>query len=744
MKQDKTPLLGHLNAFLEYLDVEKGLSLRSQETYARLLKKFTDWLKANHLESLLPHELNEDHLRKYRLFLSQTFSRQSKEPLKKSTQNYYLIVIRNLLAYFADRDIISLPPDKLKLIKSKIDERTIKFLAIEQVEKLLAAPDTSTIAGLRDKAILEVLFSTGLRVAELTNLNHEQIKITPETKDLEIAVIGKGNRPRPVYLSKRAIDWLGKYLTSRQDKDQDKDKALFINYKGPKTASRRLTSRAVENIVKKYSLLAGMPVLTTPHTLRHCLHPSTRIVLSNQIISARDIFFHKASEAQVINWGTLELENSKIIDKNFHITPLFSLWADGYNVLCSPEHRLFTIGESGVKEIMAKDLKLGNYIMGIKEFNFDNVAPFVNPRFARFLGYAFGDGTVSRARRAVLLDDKDKRNLQFYQNIIRELFTIDPVLQKSKNKNSWQLKIYSKELTEFMLDIGFVPGARTRRMPFGILSAPLDELAAFIAGYYDAEGNSGTIRFFSSSVDLLKDVQMGLLRFGIDSHLHCRDKVSSPLVKIPSSSKHYTLCVLHRPDQLRFSQYMKTRKIKSLCLEPGFEGEKLPVGELLGAIKKDAARKKIIWVEKLRKNHQINYLGRYFDNLIPVRGTVRKIITQLENSGYDSGLLAILKRITDAENLKWLRLKKKTRLPWGRYSSYDFGIDRYSGNFITDGIISHNSFATDLLTQGADLRSVQEFLGHKNIGTTQIYAHVTNKMLREIHQKFHSGRRLKS
>src|SRR3989338_8353535 len=106
MEQDKTPLLKHLNAFLEYSDVEKGLSIRSQETYARLLKKFTDWLRSNHLESLLPHELNEDHLRKYRLFLSQTFSRQSKEPLKKSTQNYYLIVIRNLLAYFADHDII--------------------------------------------------------------------------------------------------------------------------------------------------------------------------------------------------------------------------------------------------------------------------------------------------------------------------------------------------------------------------------------------------------------------------------------------------------------------------------------------------------------------------------------------------------------------------------------------------------------------------------------------------------------
>jgi len=739
MEQTQKPLIQHVKEFLEYSDVEKGLSNKTQETYARLLKKFTGWLRSNHLESLLPHELTDDHLRKYRLFLSQTFGRRRKEPLRKSTQNYYLIAIRNLLAYFADRNIISLPPDKLKLIKTKVDERIIKFLTVEQVEKLLAVPDVSTVIGLRDKAILEVLFSTGLRVAELTSLDRDQIKITPETKDLEIAVIGKGNRPRPVYLSQRAIDWLEKYLDTRQDKD----KALFINYKGPKTAPRRLTSRTVENIVKKYSLLAGIPVFTTPHTLRHCLHPSTRIVLADRIVSARVLFFQKASEAQVVNWNTLKLENLKIIDKTFHITPLLSLWADGYNVVCSPEHRFFTVGESGIEEIMARDLNLGDHIMGIKGFDIDKAATFVDPRFARFLGYVFGDGTVSRARRTVLLDDKDKKNLQFYQNIIREYFIIDSVLLKSKNKNSWQLRVHSKELTEFILDSGFVPGARARRMPIEILSAPLEELAAFIAGFYDAEGNSGTIRFFSSSVDLLKDVQMGLLRFGIDSHLHWRDGVSSTLFKVPSSKKYYTLCILHRPDQLRFLQYIKTRKIRSLCCEPGFEGEKLPVGELLQTIKKDAARKKIVWIEKLRKNQKINYLGRYFDKLVPVRRTVNKIIAQLENSGYNSVPLAVLKRIANAENIKWLKVKEKTRLPWGRYCSYDFGIDRYSGNFITDGIISHNSFATDLLAQGADLRAVQEFLGHKNIGTTQIYAHVTSKMLRELHRKFHSGRRLK-
>jgi len=112
---------------------------------------------------------------------------------------------------------------------------------------------------------LETLFSTGLRVAELANLNKEQIKITPETRDLEIVVIGKGNRPRPIYFSKRAVKWVGQYLKTRKDKE----KALFVNYRGPKLAPRRLSPRSVEDIVKKYAILAGVPAFTSPHIIRH-------------------------------------------------------------------------------------------------------------------------------------------------------------------------------------------------------------------------------------------------------------------------------------------------------------------------------------------------------------------------------------------------------------------------------------------------------------------------------------------
>ena len=264
MKKDTRTIIEHIDDFLEYLDIEKGLSNKSQETYGRFLAKFSGWLNANDLTKLLPHQLTEDHIRKYRVFLSRSFNKSTKEPIKRSTQNYYLIALRNLLNYFTNRDILSLPSEKIKLIKKK--ERSVKFLTLDQMEKLLFAPNTKTVIGLRDRAILETFFSTGLRIAELVSLNREQFTDIKDKKDLELGIIGKGDYPRTIYFSERSLFWVKKYLESRKDKE----KALFINYKGPKKqAGERLGCRAIENLVKKYALLSGNPITTTPHVIRH-------------------------------------------------------------------------------------------------------------------------------------------------------------------------------------------------------------------------------------------------------------------------------------------------------------------------------------------------------------------------------------------------------------------------------------------------------------------------------------------
>ncbi len=264
MKKSNLPIIKHIPDFLDYCEVEKGLSQKTQENYQRYLQKFILWLRGTKKESLLPHQLTADDIWAFRLYLSR-FKGQGGQPLKKLTQNYYLIALRSLLGYFTAKDIESTPADKIQLPKLAEAEKTVKFLSLEQVEKLLLAADQGTPEGLRDRTILESLFSTGLRIAELVALNREQFANIKNKKDLELGIIGKGQHPRTVYFSERALGWIKKYLATRNDKD----KALFIHYRARNDADARLTSRSMERIVKKYALLSGIPFFTTPHTLRH-------------------------------------------------------------------------------------------------------------------------------------------------------------------------------------------------------------------------------------------------------------------------------------------------------------------------------------------------------------------------------------------------------------------------------------------------------------------------------------------
>jgi len=267
MNESDISIIKHIPDFLDYCEVEQGLSDNTQKNYQRYLNRFTNWLKQINKEYIKPHELSSEDVRNYRLFLSRNINPKTNKSLEKSTQNYYLIALRALLSYFSARDILSIPSDKIKLPKDVKKEKSIKFLNLEQIEKLFLAPDIANNQGLRDKAILEALFSTGLRIAELVALNREQFGNIKDKKDYELSVIGKGGYPRTVYFSERALSWLKKYLAGRNDME----KSLFINYRSRKDADVRLTSRSIERIVKKYAILAGIPTFTTPHTLRHSL-----------------------------------------------------------------------------------------------------------------------------------------------------------------------------------------------------------------------------------------------------------------------------------------------------------------------------------------------------------------------------------------------------------------------------------------------------------------------------------------
>jgi len=262
------PIIKYIPDFLEYCEVEKGLSQTTSKNYYNFLKVFSDWLKESKLTELKPFELTDKHIWDYRLYLSRKKDRRG-SPLKKTSQSYYLISIRSLLNYFTHKDIQCLPSEKINLPKLTSTDKKIKFLTISQVLNLLDTPDICSEAGLRDRAVLESLFSTGMRVSELASLNIDQFDrkklFHPILNDMELSISGKGGNVRTVYFSPRSLNWISKYLKARTDLYPP----LFINYQLNQNDEHRLTTRSIESIVKKYKSMAGLPVDATPHTLRH-------------------------------------------------------------------------------------------------------------------------------------------------------------------------------------------------------------------------------------------------------------------------------------------------------------------------------------------------------------------------------------------------------------------------------------------------------------------------------------------
>jgi len=281
MDKSSKPIEKHILDFLDYCEVEKGLRQNTQKNYRKYLNKFFGWLKYKRLDGLLPHQLTKEHVWQYRLYLSRYQQPRTRKILEKSTQNYYLVALRAFLGYFVAKDILCLPPAKIALSKSNKGGKSVKFLNLEQIERLLTAVAPKDRISARDRAIMESFFSTGLRIAELSALNMEQFSGISEKKDLELGIIGKGGRPRTVYFSERSLGFIKKYLANREDKL----KPLFTNFRKGDDLSSRLTPRSIERIVKKYALRSGIPIFTTPHTLRH----SYATDLLNQGVDLRTI-----------------------------------------------------------------------------------------------------------------------------------------------------------------------------------------------------------------------------------------------------------------------------------------------------------------------------------------------------------------------------------------------------------------------------------------------------------------------
>jgi site-specific recombinase XerD len=277
----------YITEFLEYLEIQKNCSPLTIREYRHYLNRFFRWLQDNKY-STKPEDINLELIRKYRVFLSRYRYRKDLQ-LMPVTQSYHIVALRSFLRYLVvQKDIATLSPEKIELPKQI--SRSVSFLSLEQIERLLNSPKLHEESGSRDRAILELLFSTGLRVSELTKLNRDQLNL--ERK--EFGVRGKGNKLRVVFLSDTAIQWIKRYLQSRLDRY----KPLFIRLRNTSNASKdgenlRLTVRSIHSIVAKYAKKSGLPVKVSPHTLRHSF--ATDLLISGaDIRSVQEMLGHES------------------------------------------------------------------------------------------------------------------------------------------------------------------------------------------------------------------------------------------------------------------------------------------------------------------------------------------------------------------------------------------------------------------------------------------------------------------
>ena len=296
--------------FLEHMQIEKGLSPLTIKEYAHYLRRFSTWLSQNH-PNARPEDINLEIVRKYRIYLAKLPNRDG-TLIRQITQSYHIVALRAFLRYLlVKRNINTLSPDKIDLPKQKT--RSVSFLNADQVERLLSSPHISDEIGLRDRTILETLFSTGLRVSELVKLDRDHVDLERQ----EFGVRGKGGKLRVVFLSDTAAEWIRRYLQTRQDSY----KPLFIRYSGTPDIKKggeqmRLTVRSIHKIVTKYAKRCGLPIDVSPHTLRHSF-ATDLLIAGADLRSVQEMLGHESIRTTQV-YTHVTNKHLKEVHKAFH------------------------------------------------------------------------------------------------------------------------------------------------------------------------------------------------------------------------------------------------------------------------------------------------------------------------------------------------------------------------------------------------------------------------------------------
>lgn len=291
--------------FLEYLEIEQNRSQRTIENYDHYLTRLIDYAGDINVD-----QIDTELIRKWRLWLNRLGTNTSEE-LGKITQNYHLIALRSFLKFCVKRDIPTLSADKVELAHT--NRKEVTFLNEEELDRLFAQPNTDSLLGLRDRAILELLFSGGLRVSELVNLDKGQINL----KRREFMVRGKGQKDRPIFISIDAAAWLQKYIDNRTDNTNP----LFVRYNGQKKVDSsgnyyRLTARSIQRLVSRYAKLAGITKHVSPHTLRHSF--ATDILMNGGDIRAVQAMLGHSNIATTQIYTHITDPHLKAIHEKYH------------------------------------------------------------------------------------------------------------------------------------------------------------------------------------------------------------------------------------------------------------------------------------------------------------------------------------------------------------------------------------------------------------------------------------------
>ena len=281
--------------FIEHLEVEGGRAAKTAENYKLYLERFVEFTNDTTVD-----KITSEMIRKYRLWLNR-YRNNNEDALATITQSYHLIALRGFLRYLSERDIVTLGPEKIKL--PKVSRKQVTFLHYDEVERLLDQIPLTDEIGLRDRAIIELLFSSGLRVSELVNLNRDHVN----TKRREFMVRGKGQKDRPVFIAKSTAERVTDYVAARLDNLPP----LFLSYSRNNITSnsgdyRRLSARSIQRMISKYARLAGITKHVSPHTMRHSFATdllmngadlrSVQSMLGHSNISTTQVYTHVTDE----------------------------------------------------------------------------------------------------------------------------------------------------------------------------------------------------------------------------------------------------------------------------------------------------------------------------------------------------------------------------------------------------------------------------------------------------------------